>query len=43
MVDAWKELNKKYELDEVAPNTYILNDENSDNLREAFKHADVKF
>ena len=27
----------------VAPNTYILDDETSDNLKEPFKYADVTF
>ena len=43
MVNAWKELHNKYEFSGVEPSTYILYNETSDDLKEAFKRSDVKF
>ena len=36
-------MHNKYELTRVISNTYVLDNETSDDLKEAFKHADVKF
>ena len=43
MVNDWKDLHNKNELAGVAPNTYILYNDTSDDSKKAFKHADVKF
>ena len=43
MVIFWKDVYNKYKLAGAAPNTYIFDHETYDNLKEAFKHADLKF
>ena len=43
MVNTMKELYNKYKLDGVIPNTYVLDNETSDDFKEAFKHTDIKF
>ena len=43
MVDAWKQLHQEYESAEIAPNTYVLDNETSAELKKAFKDKKLNF
>ena len=43
MVDAWKQLHQEYESAGVAPNTYVLDNETSAELKKAFKDKKIQF